>query len=48
MSRCIGLFGTCGGSIWRDKFMDKYDDENLTGEPILYYNPQVEDWKLNT
>lgn len=45
MSKCIGLFGTCGTSTWREKFMDKYDEENLSGEPILYYNPQVLDWK---
>ncbi len=45
MKRCIGLFGTCGSSTWRDKFMDKYDEENIIGEPVLYFNPQVEDWK---
>lgn len=35
----IGLFGTCGGSKWRDQFMVKYD--NLK---INYFNPQVDDW----
>jgi hypothetical protein len=37
---CIGLFGTCGGSKWRDAFISHYD--NLQ---INYYNPQVADWK---
>lgn len=36
---CIGLFGTCGGSKWRDQFMSIYDEKG-----IVYYNPQVEDW----
>ena len=36
----IGLFGTCGGSRWRDVFIKKYEEEN-----ILYFNPQVENWK---
>ena len=35
----IGLFGTCGGSTWRDGFMQSYDQHG-----IVYYNPQVEDW----
>jgi hypothetical protein len=37
---CIGLFGTCGDSKWRDAFIFRYD--NLQ---INYYNPQVADWK---
>ena len=37
---CIGLFGTCGNSTWRNKFMEIYDKKN-----IIYYNPQVDDWK---
>jgi len=37
---CIGLFGTCGGSKWRDRFMAAYRGEN-----IPFYNPQVADWK---
>ena len=36
---CVGLFGTCGGSTWRDPFMDKYDELG-----IEYFNPKVEDW----
>lgn len=36
----IGLFGTCGGSKWRDPFMEKYHELG-----IACYNPQVEDWK---
>lgn len=36
----VGLFGTCGKSTWRKKFMELYD---LSGIP--YFNPQVEDWK---
>lgn len=35
----IGLFGTCGGSKWRDSFMSIY---NKSG--IEFYNPQVDDW----
>lgn len=36
----IGLFGTCGGSTWRDPFMERYDQLG-----IPYFNPQVDDWK---
>lgn len=36
---CIGLFGTCGNSKWRDDFMKRYDDLGLE-----YFNPQVDDW----
>lgn len=32
----IGLFGTCGNSVWRDKFIAEYA---IKGIP--YYNPQV-------
>lgn len=35
----IGLFGTCGGSRWRDDFIKSY-----TAVGIQYYNPQVENW----
>lgn len=35
----IGLFGTCGGSKWRDKFIDKYEKEE-----IYYFNPNKENW----
>jgi len=36
----IGLFGTCGGSKWRDPFMLEYDKLEID-----YFNPQVDDWK---
>lgn len=36
----IGLFGTCGGSKWRDPFMKKYSELGID-----FYNPQVDDWK---
>lgn len=37
---CIGLFGTCGGSQWRERlFIPRYDKLG-----IACYNPQVEDW----
>ena len=37
---CIGLFGTCGGSRWREEqFIPRYDKLG-----IAWYNPQVEDW----
>lgn len=34
----IGLFGTCGGSKWRDKFIKTYQRKNID-----FYNPQVPD-----
>ena len=37
---CVGLFGTCGGSRWRDPFMKRYGELG-----IQFFNPQVEDWK---
>jgi hypothetical protein len=37
---CIGLFGTCGGSKWREPFIREYEEMN-----IGYFNPQVADWK---
>ena len=37
---CIGLFGTCGGSRWREThFIPKFDELG-----IKWYNPQVDDW----
>jgi hypothetical protein len=36
----IGLFGTCGGSKWRQPFIEKYKSLG-----IPYFNPQVDDWK---
>lgn len=35
----IGLFGTCGGSRWREPFMKSYADRS-----IPFFNPQVDDW----
>lgn len=40
LTNCIGLFGTCGNSSWRNKFMEKYNELNIN-----YFNPQVDDWK---
>lgn len=37
---CIGLFGTCGGSKWRDSFKNRYDDLK-----IAYFDPNKPDWK---
>ena len=37
---CIGLFGTCGKSLWRDEFIKKYNELN-----IPFFNPQTNDWK---
>ena len=36
---CIGLFGTCGASTWRDDLIKVYE-----GSDIDYYNPMVPDW----
>lgn len=35
----IGLFGTCGGSKWRESFIKKYTELG-----ICFFNPQVEEW----
>lgn len=35
----IGLFGTCGDSTWRSRFVETY---KALG--IRYFNPQVADW----
>jgi len=35
----IGLFGTCGDSNWRKKFIETYDRINIS-----YFNPQVSNW----
>jgi hypothetical protein len=37
---CIGLFGTCGGSTWRNEFIKKYSELDVS-----FFNPQVDDWK---
>lgn len=36
---CIGLFGTCGASRWRERFVAFYQ-----GAGIRYFNPQVDHW----
>lgn len=36
---CIGLFGTCGGSKWRDAFMAAYEERGIN-----FFNPQVDNW----
>jgi hypothetical protein len=38
-SRTVGLFGTCGGSRWREQFIERYE---ALGIP--YFNPQVDNW----
>lgn len=38
-SLIVGLFGTCGGSHWRDDFMAKYAELG-----IEFFNPQVDNW----
>lgn len=40
MELCIGLFGTCGKSKWRDPFITMYDKNNIN-----FFNPQVDDWE---
>lgn len=35
----IGLFGTCGGSMWRDEFIAKYVELGID-----FFNPQVDNW----
>ena len=37
--KVIGLFGTCGNSLWRDQFISVYKEKG-----IEYFNPQKEDW----
>jgi len=37
---CIGLFGTCGNSKWRDSFIKDFKERD-----IECFNPLVEDWK---
>jgi len=39
MGNCIGLFGTCGRSKWRDSFIELFKEES-----IEFFNPQVENW----
>jgi hypothetical protein len=40
MKLCIGLFGTCGSSNWREPFIIGY-----IANKIEFFNPQVDDWK---
>jgi hypothetical protein len=41
---CIGLFGTCGRSTWRQNlFIPKYLECELK-DGIDFFNPQVENW----
>jgi hypothetical protein len=37
---CIGLFGTCGSSKWREKFINRYKTKSIN-----FFNPQKDDWK---
>lgn len=39
MKICIGMFGTCGGSKWREPMIEKFNEQG-----IEFYNPQVENW----
>lgn len=36
LENAIGLFGTCGNSKWRDKFIAKYKELGIS-----FYNPQL-------
>jgi len=40
MKKCIGLFGTCGNSKWRNDLMKAFDEASIN-----YFNPMVNDWK---
>jgi len=40
MGVTIGLFGTCGVSKWRDKFIMDYEHLGIN-----YFNPNVSNWK---
>lgn len=41
---CIGLFGTCGNSTWRNDFIQRYLQRGMK-DGIDFFNPQVKDWK---
>jgi len=42
---CIGLFGTCGDSTWRqDLFIPQYESRGMV-DGVDFFNPQVDDWK---
>lgn len=36
----VGLFGTCGNSVWRDAFIKKYEELGFN-----FFNPNKPDWK---
>lgn len=38
---CVGLFGTCGKTIWRDSFIAGYGMET---PKVEFFNPQVDNW----
>lgn len=38
--RVVGLFGTCGNSLWRDCFISVYEKKGID-----YFNPQKTEWK---
>ena len=38
-TKTIGLFGTCGGSRWREPFIAAYDAHGIAS-----FNPQVDNW----
>jgi hypothetical protein len=44
MNVCVGLFGTCGKSKWRDPFIKTYTD-GIRCANIEFFNPNVVDWK---
>lgn len=39
MKLCIGLFGTCGKSKWREPFMAEYEQLGIS-----FYNPNKANW----
>jgi hypothetical protein len=39
MKQCIGLFGTCGSSKWRDGIIKDFKKEGIN-----YFNPLVKNW----
>src|SRR4051812_34994148 len=40
MKLCVGLFGTCGNSNWRDPFIEAFSERGME-----FFNPQKDDWK---
>ena len=39
MTHCVGLFGTCGNSTWRDSVIESLEKHN-----VKFFNPQVDNW----